>query len=314
MTRNLAFATNSPQIVGAHGPEAHQNRLFGHQFLRKVPLYICKARVFEGGQSSRIGGSNALANVRDWRAMCVSIPASYREPLADGLAVGRQHGRRGVAGTRSSARAVRTPTAPPGTRAKGGHYLVGLKGNQPTPHLEARLFFQEQPPRALLRATSRTRHGSRHEIRQLRAGPTLLPCRSTNIQLPTTSGHTTNHYIAMHDDEMTLRLARPSHLPEQLPHMAVGVLDPEQPSDHRSHTRTGPQVRGVPMGAWTPQEFLPRPIELLLQLRLARWPQCLCLSHEHYYEPNHRCPFLLAISFEKDSLSSLAGLRVALLR
>ena len=164
MTRNLAFATNSPQIVGAHGPEAHQNRLFGHQFLRKVPLYICKARVFEGGQSSRIGGSNALANVRDWRAMCVSIPASYREPLADGLAVGRQHGRRGVAGTRSSARAVRTPTAPPGTRAKGGHYLVGLKGNQPTPHLEARLFFQEQPPRALLRA-----------------GPTLLPCRSPNI-------------------------------------------------------------------------------------------------------------------------------------
>jgi|LSQX01.1.fsa_nt_gb hypothetical protein len=138
--------------------------------------------------------------------------------------------------------------------------------------------------------------------------------RSTNIQLPTTSGHTTNHYIAMHDNEMTLRLARPSHLPEQLPHMAVGVLDPEQPSDHRSHTRAGPQVRGVPMGAWTLQEFLPRPIELLLQLRLARWPPCLCLSHEHYYEPNHRCPFLLAISFEKDSLSSLAGLRVALLR
>ena len=180
--------------------------------------------------------------------MCVSIPASYREPLADGIAVGRQHGRRGVAGTRSSARAVRTPTAPPGTRAKGGHYLVGLKGNQPTPHLEARLFFQEQPPRALLRA-----------------GPTLLPCRSTNIQLPTTSGHTTNHYIAMHDDEMTLRLARPSHLPEQLPHMAVGVLDPEQPSDHRSHTRTGPQVRGVPMGAWAPQEFLAQPGELLLR-------------------------------------------------
>jgi hypothetical protein len=30
--------------------------------------------------------------------------------------------------------------------------------------------------------------------------------------------------------------------------MAVGVLDPEQPSDHRSHTRAGPQVRGVPMG------------------------------------------------------------------
>jgi hypothetical protein len=28
--------------------------------------------------------------------------------------------------------------------------------------------------------------------------------RSTNVQLPTTSGHTTNHNTAMHDNEMTL--------------------------------------------------------------------------------------------------------------
>lgn len=52
-----------------------------------------------------------------------------------------------------------------------------MKGNQPTLHLEARLFFQEQPARTLLRAASRTRHGSRHETRRLRAGPTLLRCR-----------------------------------------------------------------------------------------------------------------------------------------
>jgi predicted transposase YbfD/YdcC len=43
--------------------------------------------------------------------------------------------------------------------------------------LEAQLFFEEQLPRSLLRASSRNRHGSREELRQLRVGPALIACR-----------------------------------------------------------------------------------------------------------------------------------------
>jgi len=61
-------------------------------------------------------------------------------------------------------------------RARGGHYLIIVKGNQPTLFGDIALLFAEPPPgEPCTYARQQGQHGDRHEVRQLWASSALRP-------------------------------------------------------------------------------------------------------------------------------------------